>query len=88
MIATGIGGADAGASKRDRAAADTPVDLQQYADWKDDAGGDEPSRESRLRRPPVITLPVPDRGRHGGGGEDPASEAELEVPVFLRQRAK
>jgi cell division protein FtsZ len=89
VIATGVGGSDAGSSKRDRAAADTPVDLQQYADWKDDAGG--PSRESPLRRPPVITLPVPDRmesGPSGGPGADPASEAELEVPVFLRQRAK
>ena len=92
VIATGVGGPDAGTSRGDRASADTPIDMQQYADWKDDAqGSGEPPRESPLRRPPVITLPVPDSsesGRRGVPGEDPAPEAELEVPVFLRQRAK
>ncbi len=87
VIATGVGGTDAAAAKRDRAAADTPVDLQQYADWKDDAAAAEsPARESPMRRPPVITLPLPSSGTNGDAGEGP--EPEIDVPLFLRQRAK
>jgi len=91
VIATGIGEEDTAASKRDRATADTPVDLQQYADWKEDGRADAPHRESPLRRRPIITLPVPDSqeaDRHDGPPEDAASEAELEMPVFMRQGAK
>ena len=86
VIATGVGGVDAAPSKHDRAAADTPIDLQQYADWKDDANGEEPAREAPLRRPPVITLPLPVSGENGDPGGESAQE--IEVPVFLRQRAE
>ena len=87
VIATGIGETDAVASKRDRAAADTPVDMQQYADWKDDATAAEaPVRESPLRRPPVITLPLPSSGTNGDAGEE--ADTEIDVPLFLRQRAE
>ena len=87
VIATGVGGVDAGVSKHARAAADTPVDLQQYADWKDDATAAEaPARESPLRRPPVITLPLPSSGTNGDAGEEPKPESD--VPLFLRQRAE
>ena len=78
VIATGVGGAD-------RASAATPVDLEQYADWKDDSGAGEPAREAPLRRPPVITLPLP---AAGGNGDAAASDAPGDVPAFLRQRAK
>ena len=79
VIATGIGRTDA--------AAETPVDLQQYADWKDDAAAAEASAgESPLRRTPVITLPLPPTGTDGDAGEDAGSE--IEVPLFLRQRAE
>ena len=85
VIATGIGETDAVASKPDRAVADTPVDLQQYADWKDDATAAEaPARESPLRRTPVITLPLASTGTDGDAGED--AGPEIEVPLFLRQR--
>lgn len=86
VIATGLGEADATVSKRERATADTPVDLQQYADWKEDSGAGETVREAPLRRPPVITLPLPASGANGDGAEEPA--AEVDVPVFLRQRAE
>ena len=87
VIATGVGGPDAGASKHDRASATTPVDLNQYADWKDDsAGAGEPAREAPLRRPPVITLPLPASGGNGGPAAEPGVEAD--VPVFLRRSAK
>ena len=89
VIATGIDGKDSSA-KMERTAADTPVDLQQYADWKEDSSVDEPPRESPLRRRPVITLPAPDPLESGrqGDGREPASDADLEVPVFLRRRAE
>ena len=83
VIATGLGEA---ASKRDGATADTPVDLQQYADWKEDSSAGETVREAPLRRPPVITLPLPASGGNGDGVEEPA--AEVDVPVFLRRRAE
>ena len=86
VIATGVGGVDAGPSKHDRAAADTPIDLQQYADWKDDANGEEPDREAPLRRRPVITLPLPVSAENADSGGESAQE--IEVPVFLRQRAE
>ena len=88
VIATGVGGVDAGVSKHDRASADTPVDLQQYADWKDDAAAAAQSTapETPLRRPPVITLPLSSSGTNGDAGEEP--EPEVEVPLFLRQRAE
>ena len=87
VIATGVGGPDAAVSKHDRAAADTPVDLQQYADWKDDAiAVGAPARESPLRRRPVITLPLPSSGTNGDAEEEP--EPESDVPLFLRQRAE
>ena len=86
VIATGLGEADATVSKRDRATADTPVDLQQYADWKEDSSAGETVREAPLRRQPVITLPLPAPGGNGDGAEEPA--AEVDVPVFLRQRAE
>ncbi len=85
VIATGIGADDA--SRRARATADTPVDLQQYADWRDDATvAAEPAPESPLRRPPVITLPLPPTGTNGDAAEGP--EPETDVPLFLRQRAE
>ncbi len=75
VIATGIGRTDA--------AAETPVDLQQYADWKDDAAAAAAAAgESPLRRTPVITLPLPPTGTGGDAG------SEIEVPLFLRQRAE
>ena len=88
VIATGVSGREAGVSKGDRAHADTPVDLQQYADWKEDETAGAPPREAPLRRRPVITLPPPDRAASGqdGASEDQASGAE--VPVFLRRRAR
>ena len=86
VIATGLGEADATVSKRERATADTPVDLQQYADWKEDSSAGETVREAPLRRQPVITLPLPASGANGDGAEEPA--AEVDVPVFLRQRAE
>ena len=87
VIATGVGGADVAASRRDRAAADTPVDLQQYADWKDDATVVAATgTESPLRRPPVITLPLPPSGTNGDAEEEP--ESEIDQPLFLRQRAE
>ncbi len=87
VIATGIDSQDA-PSKLDRTAV-TPVDLQQYADWKDDAGV-EPPAETPLRRRPVITLPTPDRTEAGRNADprEPAADADLEVPVFLRRRAE
>ena len=87
VIATGVGGPDAGASKHDRASADTPVDLTQYADWKDDSSPGGPAApETPVRRPPVITLPLP----AAGGDADPAAAtgAGADLPVFLRRRAK
>ncbi len=86
VIATGLGGPDAAVPKTDRAAADTPIDLQQYADWQDDSSAAEPAREAPLRRPPVITLPLPAPG--GNGDQAAESDAPAEVPVFLRRRAK
>ncbi len=87
VIATGVGGPDAAVSKHDRAAADTPVDLQQYADWKDDAiAVGAPARESPLRRRPVITLPLPSSGTSRDAEEEP--EPGSDVPLFLRQRAE
>lgn len=86
VIATGLGGPDAAASKSGRATADTPIDLQQYADWKDDSSAAEPVREAPLRRPPVITLPLPASG--GNGDHAAESDVEGQVPVFLRQRAE
>ena len=90
VIATGIDEKESTTAKSDRTAADTPVDLQQYADWREDSGVHEPARETPLRRPPVITLPAPDRMESGrqGGRRELASDADLEVPVFLRQRAE
>ena len=88
VIATGIDSQDA-TSKVDRRAADTPVDLQQYADWKDDTSV-EPAPEAPLRRRPVITLPVPQR-MEAGRNEDPRepeADSDLDVPVFLRRRAE
>ncbi len=90
VIATGVNRPAAAASKQDRANADTPVDLQQYADWKEDTAAGESSGEPPpLRRPPVITLPAPDRAESGetGGAEEPAADPEFEMPAFLRQRA-
>ena len=86
VIATGVGGPDAGVSKHDRASAETPVDLTQYADWKDDSSPGRPAPETPVRRPPVIALPLP----ASGGDADPAaaSAAEADLPVFLRRRAK
>ena len=87
VIATGLGGVDAPARKSDRAAADTPVDLQQYADWRDDSSpAEQPVRESPLRRQPVIRLPLPSSGTNGDAGGEP--EPEIEVPAFLRQCAE
>ena len=86
VIATGVGGPDAGASKYDRASAETPVDLTQYADWKDDSSPGGPAPETPVRRPPVITLPLPASG--GDAGPAAASAAEADLPVFLRRRAK
>jgi cell division protein FtsZ len=88
VIATGIDSQDA-TSKLNRRAADTPVDLQQYADWKDDAGAELPA-ETPLRRRPVITLPVPDRMEAGRNGDprEPEADSDLDVPVFLRRRAE
>ena len=88
VIATGIDSQDA-TSKVDRRAADTPVDLQQYADWKDDTSV-EPAPEAPLRRRPVITLPAPQR-MEAGRNEDPReleADSDLDVPVFLRRRAE
>jgi cell division protein FtsZ len=88
VIATGIDSQDA-TSKVDRRAADTPVDLQQYADWKEDTSV-EPAPEAPLRRRPVITLPVPQRMEAGRNGDPRELEADsnLDVPVFLRRRAE
>ena len=89
-IATGVGGGEADASKGDRANADTPVDLQQYADWKDEAGVGGLSADAPLRRAPAITLPTPvgaEPSQDGGAGEAPA-DAEIETPVFLRRRGQ
>ena len=87
VIATGIDSKDA-TSKLDRRAADTPVDLQQYADWKDDTSV-EPAPEAPLRRRPVITLPVPQRMEAGRNGpREPQADSDLDVPVFLRRRAE
>ena len=88
VIATGIDSQDA-TSKLNRRAADTPVDLQQYADWKDDASAELPA-ETPLRRRPVITLPVPDRMEAGRNGDprEPEADSDLDVPVFLRRRAE
>ncbi len=88
VIATGIDSKDA-TPKLDRRAADTPVDLQQYADWKDDTSV-EPTPEAPLRRRPVITLPMPQRMEAGRNGDprEPQADSDLDVPVFLRRRAE
>ena len=88
VIATGVCGQDVETAKRERANADTPVDLQQYADWKDDENGGGTPREAPPRRRPTITLPAPVRAESDPDGGSDEQESGAEVPVFLRQRTR
>ena len=87
VIATGF---DQDVKNRDQATsvADTPVDLQTYADWR-------PEPRSKvgalsLARRPVIQLPAPSRSQSTSellNGEAQSRELPLDVPTFLRGRA-
>ncbi len=89
VIATGFGEA-AGQRQATASAAETPVDLQNYTEWRSEPSSPKVlgSRVSVVRRPP-IALPA------ASDTEDPANDADrleldtsLETPAFLRRPAK
>ena len=93
VIATGFDGEETAPGIR-HAAAQTPVDLKQYADWQQetqpgpitDGQANEGSRRS------VIELPLPEKiaiDQAGGTLLDvePDNDADVDMPIFLRQCA-
>ena len=78
----------------DRATANTPVDLQQYASWQQE----EPIEHAAgtpltVSRRPSIDLPIPASTDTDVAGDtlldlDASSEREFDVPAFLRLRAE
>ena len=87
VIATGFGQDD---KTRDQAtsAADTPVDLQTYADWRPEP---RPGVGAfSLARRPVIELPARSRSQSTSellNREERSGESLLDVPAFLRGQA-
>ena len=95
VIATGFDREGAAASV-ERASANTPVDLQQYASWQQDDVPESGSPRFTVSRKPLIELPLPelveaDDGDHAGDilleGEATGTD-DMDVPAFLRQRAE
>jgi cell division protein FtsZ len=96
VIATGFERAAASSSRSTPAAAtETPVDLQSYAAWKQDAGergavaggSRMPFARRALLDLPVATPPAPPPMIEGPGAEfEPVSP--LDVPAFLRRQSE
>ena len=102
VIATGFD--DVGAQRAEEAsaaaAADTPVDLQNYANWKQEDPAEpgaiaatSSSGGFAISRRPLIELPLP--AADAEAGVDPLADLNLPeeqvpgaVPAFLRQRAE
>ena len=93
VIATGFD-RDGAAPAGDRATADTPVDLQQYADWQHESpAASSPETKLTLSRRPILKLPLPESTATDRAGEtlldvEGVSDSEVDVPAFLRRRAE
>ena len=91
VIATGFDGEET-ASDIERATAQTPVDLQQYADWQQEitpnpTTGGQANHLVASRRS-VIELPLPEQIATDQAGETLLDvESKLNIPSFLRQGA-
>ena len=77
------------------AAVETPVDLQQYAEWQTEAPLERAVGDSiSISRRSVIELPVSDANESGDQAHgallsvDGGGDSELDVPAFLRKRAE
>ena len=92
VIATGFD-REGAAPSVERANANTPVDLRQYASWQQDepAAAADGTRFTVSRRP-LIELPLPEPVDGDQAGETlleaEATGTDLDVPAFLRQRAE
>ena len=91
VIATGFDGEETG-SDIERATAQTPVDLQQYAEWQQETPpnpttGGQANRLVASRRS-IIELPLPEQIATDQAGETLLDvEPTLNVPAFLRPGA-
>jgi len=93
VIATGFG-REGAAPAGERGTADTPVDLQQYADWqKESPAASTPETKLTVSCRPMLELPLLEPTPTAQVGEtlldvDGVADSDVDVPAFLRRRAE
>jgi cell division protein FtsZ len=92
VIATGFD-REGAAPAAERANANTPVDMQRYAAWQQEESLDGAKPTFTVSRRPLIELPMPEPLAADQAGETlldmgADSDADMDGPAFLRQRAE